>query len=89
VTEPTMADDDLRCIELVEEISAYIDGQVDDAERARIDHHLEGCLGCQAAVDQFRTVKRVTGRLSPVDVASTDPLIRDRLMSTLRITRRR
>jgi hypothetical protein len=36
---------------------------VDDAERARIDHHLAGCLGCQAAVDQFRAVKRVTGRL--------------------------
>jgi hypothetical protein len=31
----------------------------------------------------------VAGRLSPADVASLDPLIRDRLMATLRIPRRR
>jgi anti-sigma factor RsiW len=88
VNDQARTDDELRCIELVDEISAYIDGEVDDAKRSRIERHLEGCLGCQAAVDQFETIKRVAGRLSPADVASIDPLIRDRLMATLRSPRR-
>jgi anti-sigma factor RsiW len=89
VNDQARTDDELRCIELVDEISAYIDAEVDDAKRSRIERHLEGCNGCQAAVDQFRTVKRVAGWISPADVASIDPLIRDRLMATLRIPRRR
>ena len=88
MNRPT-TDDDLRCIELVDGISAFIDGQVDDAERARIERHLQGCPGCRAAVDQFETIRRLAGRLSPADVASIDPLTRDRLMATLRIPRRR
>jgi hypothetical protein len=40
-------------------------------------------------VEQFETVKRLTGELSAADVANVDPLIRDRLMATLRIPRRR
>ena len=88
MNRPT-TDDDLRCIELGDGISAFIDGQVDDAERARIERHLQGCPGCRAAVDQFETIRRLAGRLSPADVASIDPLTRDRLMATLRIPRRR
>ena len=82
-------DDDVRCIDFVRVVSAYVDGELDDAERSRIERHLEGCEGCRAAVDQFETVIRLAGRLSPADVADLDPLIRDRLMTTLRIPRRR
>jgi anti-sigma factor RsiW len=89
MSDLTFPEDDLRCIDLVRVISAYLDGDVDDAERARIERHLEGCGGCQAAIDQFRTVVRLAGRLSAADVASIDPLIRDRLMAPLRIPRRR
>ena len=81
--------DDLRCIDFVRVVSAYVDGELDPAERTRIARHLEGCQGCQAAIEQFETVIRLAGRLSPVDVASLDPLVRDRLMATLRIPRRR
>ena len=81
--------DDLRCAELVGRISAYLDGEVDDAERERIDRHLQGCAGCRAAVEQFETVIDLAGRLTAADVARIDPLIRDRLMATLRIPRRR
>jgi anti-sigma factor RsiW len=82
-------DDDVRCIDFVRVVSAYVDGELDDAERSRIERHLEGCEGCRAAVDQFETVIRLAGRLSPADVADLDPLIRDRLMTTRRIPRRR
>jgi anti-sigma factor RsiW len=89
MTQRAAANDDLRCLDFVRVVSAYVDGELDEAERARIARHLEGCEGCQAAIDQFQTVIRVTGRLSPADVASLDPLLRDRLMATLRIPRRR
>lgn len=89
MSDRAASEDELRCIEFVDEVSAYLDGDVDAAERERIERHLEGCPGCRAAIDQFQTVIRLAGRLSPVDVARIDPLIRDRLLATLRVPRRR
>jgi anti-sigma factor RsiW len=89
VTMSDRRDDDLRCIELVGAITAYLDGEVHEEQRARIDRHLEGCAGCRAVLDQFQTVIGLSGRLTAADVASLDPLVRDRLLSTLRIPRRR
>ena len=85
---PIPTNDDLRCIDLMQVVSAYVDRELDDAEMKRIDRHLEGCAGCRAAVDQFESVIRLAGRLTPEDVASLDPLIRDRLEATLRVPRR-
>jgi predicted anti-sigma-YlaC factor YlaD len=81
--------DDLRCIELVSLVTEYLDGEVDQEQRRRIDNHLDGCRGCRAALHQFRTVIRLAGRLTAADVAEVDPLIRDRLTATLRAPRRR
>ena len=89
MTDRMSDSDDLRCIDLVRVVSAYLDGEVDEDQRARIERHLEGCGGCRAAIDQFQTVIRLAGRLSAADVATIDPLIRDRLMATLRTPRRR
>ena len=80
---------DLRCIEFVGLVTGYLDGEVDEGQRRRIDEHLEGCQGCRAALAQFQTVIRLAGRLTGADVADVDPLIRDRLMATLRAPRRR
>ena len=79
----------MRCVEFVGLITDYIQGDVNEEQRGRIEHHLEGCAGCRAALEQIKTVIRVTGRLTAADVASIDPLIRDRLLSTLRTPRRR
>jgi anti-sigma factor RsiW len=81
--------DDLRCVEFVGLVTAYLDGEVDEEQRRRIDKHLEGCRGCRAALSQFQTVIRLAGRLTAADVADVDPLTRDRLTSTLRVPRRR
>ena len=79
----------MRCVEVVDLVTAYLDGAVDDAQRRRIQRHLTGCQGCRAAIDQFQTVIGLAGRLSAADVAGIDPLVRDRLVSTLRTPRRR
>jgi predicted anti-sigma-YlaC factor YlaD len=81
--------EDLRCIDVVSALSAYLDDELSREQRARIDDHLAGCQGCRNALAQFQTVIRLTGRLTPEDIASIDPLIRDRLEATLRIPRRR
>jgi anti-sigma factor (TIGR02949 family) len=81
--------DDLACIELADTLTEYLDGEVNQGQRARIERHLEGCEGCRAALDQFTTVVRLTGRLSEADVARIDALVRDRLMAALRAMRRR
>jgi predicted anti-sigma-YlaC factor YlaD len=91
----TMADhsepspDDLACIEFVDVVTDYLDGEVNERQRRRIDRHLEGCEGCRATLDQFQTVIRLAGRLTAADVANVDALVRDRLMATLRVARRR
>jgi anti-sigma factor RsiW len=81
--------DDLRCTELVDRASAYLDGALNERDARRFEEHLEGCQGCRAALDQLRTAIRIAGRLTAADVASLDPLIRDRLMATFRVPRRR
>jgi anti-sigma factor RsiW len=81
--------DDLRCLEFVSLVTAYLDGEVGEEQRRRMDRHLEGCRGCRAALNQFQTVIRLTGRLNAADVADVDPLIRERLTATLRVPRRR
>jgi anti-sigma factor RsiW len=89
MSDSRSTEDDMRCIEFVELITDYLQGEVGEEQRSRMEHHLEGCAGCRAAVEQIKTVIRLTGRLTAADVASIDPLIRDRLLSTLRIPRRR
>jgi anti-sigma factor RsiW len=81
--------DDLACIDLVNKVTEYLDGKLDGGQRERIERHLEVCDGCRAALDQFQTVIRLAGRLTEADVARIDALVRDRLMATLRVMRRR
>ncbi len=89
MSDRSRADDDLRCIEFADSVTAYLDGAVDREQRRRIETHLAGCAGCTAAVDQFRTVIELSGSITPADVASIDPLLQDRLMATLRSPRRK
>jgi anti-sigma factor (TIGR02949 family) len=81
--------DDLACIDLVNRVTEYLDGKLDEGQRERIERHLEVCDGCRAALDQFQTVIRLAGRLTAADVARIEALVRDRLMATLRVMRRR
>jgi anti-sigma factor RsiW len=80
---------DLACIDLVNRVTEYLDGDLDEGRRRRIEQHLEVCDGCRAALDQFQTVIHLVGRLTAADVARIDALTRDRLMATLRAPRRR
>jgi anti-sigma factor RsiW len=86
-TEPSAVDQ--ACVDLVELMTAYLDDALSEAQRREFEEHLAGCAGCQAALSQWRTVTDLAGRLRPEDVADLDPYVRDRLLSTLRVVRRR
>ena len=81
--------DDLACIDLVNKVNEFLDGKLDEGQRELIERHLEVCDGCRAALDQFQTVIRLVGRLTPADVARIDALTRERLTAMLRAARRR
>ena len=46
----------IDCRHVWEHLSAYIDGDVETALRAEIDHHLEHCEICSAVLDSTRNV---------------------------------
>ncbi len=89
MTDRPQTDEELRCADVAGALTAYLDGAVDEENRRRIDSHIAGCPGCTAALDQFRTLIDLSGRLTATDVARIDPLIRDRLAATLRVPRRK
>ncbi len=59
----------MRCEELRNDwLSAWVDGDVDDAQRRRIEEHLAGCSGCREEAESFRALSREAGRL-PREIA--------------------
>ena len=49
----------ISCREVVELVTAYLDGALDEHDRARMEAHLELCPPCLEYVEQIRTTARV------------------------------
>jgi len=71
----------LNCRELVELVTAYLEGDLSAGERKRFDAHLAGCDGCTMYVEQMRRTIELTGTLSVDDVP---PEAEDALLRTFR-----
>ena len=72
---------DMDCNELVELVTAYLDGSLDPDTRARFDVHLLECDGCANYLQQFRSTVETLGK---VDDETLDPSFRDRLLEAFR-----
>ena len=59
----------LNCLELVELVTAYLEGDLSSGERKRFDAHLAACDGCTAYVEQMRRTIELSGRLRTEDVS--------------------
>jgi anti-sigma factor RsiW len=59
----------LNCRELVELVTAYLEGDLSFGERKRFDAHLSGCDGCTIYVEQMRRTIELTGTLRVGDVS--------------------
>jgi anti-sigma factor RsiW len=50
--------DEVVCKELVELVTDYLEAELDDATRDRVEAHLAGCPHCSAYVEQMRVTTR-------------------------------
>ena len=53
----------MTCAELVELVTAYLEGTLSDEERRAFDEHLALCPGCDRYLHQFRTTIELLGEL--------------------------
>jgi len=53
----------MDCIELVEVVTAYLDGVLPAADRQRFDAHLRECPYCEAYLEQIRVTLRALGSI--------------------------
>jgi anti-sigma factor RsiW len=77
--------EELSCAEEVELITEYLEGALSDAERRRLEAHLEYCDGCTQYLEQMRTVAGSLGGLRE----SIPAEMRDSLIASFREFRRR
>ncbi len=61
----------LSCQELVELVTDYLEGALDERDLRAFERHLEQCYGCTGYLEQLRATIRLTGTLK-LDDLSTD-----------------
>jgi predicted anti-sigma-YlaC factor YlaD len=71
----------MDCNELVELVTAYLDGSLDLETRARFDMHLLECDGCENYLQQFRETVRTVGKIRDDEF---DPALRSRLLDAFK-----
>jgi anti-sigma factor RsiW len=59
----------LACQEIVELVTAYVEGVLDPADKERFEAHISGCDACTEYVAQMRATIETLGRL-PVESLS-------------------
>jgi anti-sigma factor (TIGR02949 family) len=78
--------EEMRCQELVEVITDYLEGTLDAEDRQRFEEHLAGCPGCRSYLDQMRATIRLTGALKSDPIP---PDLREQLLGVLKSVKRR
>jgi anti-sigma factor RsiW len=71
----------LTCQQIVELVTEYLDEVMEPRRRARFEAHLDGCDGCTAYLQQFRTTVAVVGHL---DVGGVPAPVMSELLSAFR-----
>jgi anti-sigma factor RsiW len=72
---------DLTCQEIVELVTAYLEGDLDETTTRTFEDHLAVCPGCATYVEQFRVT---IAKLGEVPLRSLSPDTQSRLLDTFR-----
>ncbi len=72
---------ELSCQELVELVTDYLEGALDERTSARVAAHLADCDGCADYVEQMRATVSMLGR---VETSSLDEVALAELMAAFR-----
>lgn len=80
-----MLQPEIRCVEFVEQLTAWAEGGLTDDERTSFEEHLAFCSPCGRYVDQFREALRLVraGAARPSD-AAPPPAVREALLGEFR-----
>jgi anti-sigma factor RsiW len=78
-------DRELTCAEVVELVTAYLDGALSPRDTERFEEHLAPCDGCSAYLEQMRATIAATGALRTGDLP---PALEERLLEAFRDWRR-
>ena len=77
--------DEMRCGELGEAITDYLEDAMPVRDRLRFEAHLEGCPNCFSQLERMREAIAALGELRK---ESMDPRVRDDLLAAFRAWRR-
>ena len=68
----------MKCREMVELMTDYLEGALSARDRARFEEHIAGCDGCTAYLEQMRETMRLAGRIpdDPIPQRVQDELLR-------------
>ncbi len=72
----------LACQELVEIVTAYLEGAMGRRDRKRFEAHISGCDNCHTYVEQMRQTIVATGSISEETI---DPAAREELLEVFRV----
>jgi anti-sigma factor RsiW len=80
--------EEIRCIEMVEVVTDWMEGALDDDTRAAVEEHLAICPDCIAYIDQLRTTTALAARLAADPDPEPPPAdVRARLVAAFRASR--
>ncbi len=77
-----MIPEHMHCRMLVEEVTAWMEGELDTEQRAELELHLVTCVGCTAYVEQLRQTSRALSGTSPDEAPSDE--VRGNLLDLFR-----
>jgi anti-sigma factor RsiW len=68
----------MKCRDVVELMTDYLDGALSSADRVRFEEHIAGCDGCRAYLEQMRATRSLTVKLAeePIPEKLQDELTR-------------
>jgi len=81
VVVPTGQDLDIACRDLVELVTDYLEGDLDQPTKAAVEAHLQECPACQRYLEQMRATVELLGR---VPLETLDESSKRRLLAAFR-----
>ncbi len=54
----------MKCREMVELMTEYLEGALSPLDRERFETHIAGCDGCRAYLEQMRATRNAVGMLA-------------------------
>lgn len=70
----------MRCDHVIEQLSAYLDGELSAAESAELRAHLDGCAQCRA---DFESLRRTAEGVKALPRSAAPPDLRQKIMARL------